>query len=99
MSEQRFFPAKVRDLLREPGQWTQNSSARDAAGQPCNGTDPLAVAWCLMEAIDCCYPEDAQGEIYNKLYDAIDGQSLLRWNDMLERTFADMRTLVERLDI
>lgn len=98
-------PAKIRDLLTDKSKWTQNLYSRDAAGNSVMPSDYLKrtpVSFCLRGAAYWCYGE---GERYNaidqRLRDemARRGFSLTKWNDHPQRTFEEVRALVEELDI
>lgn len=54
---------------------------------------------CLLTAICRCY-EDSQVEwgIKRRVREAVNG-SLIDWNDAPERTFQEVKALVEKLDI
>ena len=100
MSEiRRLFPAKVQDLLCEPQQWTQGVWARDYQGNPCLGDLFCAECWCLMEAIICCYATREYTLVLQTVYEAIGQRNIDEWQDHPERTFAEIRALIERLDI
>ena len=40
----------VRGLLKDPRNFTRQTMARDAAGNPVHALDPAAVCWCLTGA-------------------------------------------------
>jgi hypothetical protein len=87
---------KIHELLSDETKWTQNVHARDKDGHPLWSSHPQAVCWCLMGAVDKCYPgTNRVGElIVSKIKMPID-----EWNDLLERTYEDVYSLVKNLDI
>ena len=96
----RVFPGKIRNLLCEERYWAQRAFARDALGDPCDGKGEDAVCWCLLEAIDCCYPAyEGDSIIYRIKQHLAHPDSIADWQDDPERTFAQIRALVEALDI
>ena len=92
---------KVRELLSDESKWTQNAWGRDATGRPVLWAPKTAVCWCLIGAIETCYPRPGEATpIDNKVRDAIGGGLMIsKWNDAPERTFAEVKALVERLDV
>jgi len=67
------YEGKVLELLSDPSRWTRFATARTASGEsllsvlckelkrrPTNlelTTDPRAVSWCVIGAINKCYPD------------------------------------------
>jgi len=90
---------KIRELLSDESKWTKGASTRDVAGRPVNPLDTAAVCWCLDGAAEKC----AVG--FNEYRDVMDtlAEKLkpapYKWNDAKQRSFADVRLLVEKLDI
>ena len=87
---------KIKDYLTEE-KWTQGAYYRDKDG---NGIFPKGEAekCCLMGAVFICYPVDDWQRIEGKII-PYTGPHVVDWNDDPERTFSDVRDLVERLDI
>lgn len=90
---------KVKDLLNSRARWTRGKCARDKHGHGVEPLSPRACRWCLIGAIDKCYPED-NGQIFRKIVDGISpvtGECLSGWNDRVG--FEQVRDLVRRLDV
>jgi len=93
---------KISELLTDESKWCKVGQATDSNGNrvPWNSSD--AVAWSLLSAISNCYT----GEEYYAIRDAValevtgraDG-SLIPWNSAPERTFADIKALITKLNI
>lgn len=101
---------KIRELYSDPSKWTKRAYARDPEGEPDFPRSQYAVCWCLDGAIELCYPSGAvRDPIYEKVgcilaphwaNDRIrQTMEIQRWNDAKERTFEDVKRLVEGLDI
>lgn len=76
---------KIRDLLTDPSKWCQGAMARDINGFGCLSDDPVAAKWCLAGAA-------------NKVGVCL-SLDIITWNDAPGRTFAEVRELIEKLDI
>ncbi len=104
---------KIRDLYSDPSNWTPGGFARNAAGDlvwlPLMDT---AVCWCLGGAIHACYPNPTeQDAIYDRIARHLksrmppacrvveDHSNVHMWNDSATRTFAEVKAVVEELDI
>lgn len=95
---------KVRELLSDKSKWTKRWYARTKDGFKTNATSKDAVSFCLLGAIEKCYgteffcnlPNDVKGKLYERFGSASKPSS---WNDANERTFEEVKTLVDELDI
>ena len=100
---------KVRELLTDESKWTQGREAIRPDGDVVSFTlasDPQAIAWCLTGALDRCY---CFGEEWAHAIDAViryigtskieKRMAIAEWNDAPARTFADVKALVDELDI
>jgi hypothetical protein len=88
----------VGKLLSDESKWTKGAYARDKDGVEGTKSFKAAVCWCLSGAIIHCYRLDASrflGVIQRRLNVAF----IADWNDAPERTFAEVRALVEELGI
>ena len=92
---------KVKELLTGPEKWVKYVYAVDATGASVEPIDPRATAFCLRGAIRHCYPSPEQHKPIERMaYSSIQAfVCLVEWNDAPERTFADVRKLIEELDI
>ena len=100
---------KVQDILTDKSKWTQHTYARDKYGNRVATGDEKATCWCLAGAIakatglDIVEAEDASPQaiaIREKLsFQNPDIHYYQGWNDDPERTFAEVRALIEELDI
>lgn len=91
---------KVKELLSDSSKWIQGANARDRNGRKIAPESPYAICWCLFGAIVRCYAYCPDQCIKVANHILVEYQMLLpKWNDAPERTFADIKELVERLDI
>ncbi len=100
---------KVRDLLTDESKWVRGIYALDERGNGLKSTDPRAVCWCLLGAINKCYGHDlvAQDMVQHLVLERIQPgisdpsgrTSISGFNDSRNTTFAEIRKLVEELDI
>ena len=93
----------MQELLTTEDQWTQGAYARDAEGRACAVGYTFVCRWCLVGAIHRCYPQDLGLAVIAAITDAMGlynlMDNLVEWNDEPERTFAEVRELIERLDV
>lgn len=91
---------KIKELLTDESKWTQNAFGRDAEGLACFSGDPDAVCWCLLGAMTVCYPNSyIRAEIIRKIHKHLLNNTVFNFNDAPERTFEDIKKLVNDLDI
>jgi len=90
---------KVRDLLSYKSKWTKRFYARDENGITVNWSSRKAVKFCLVGAIGRCYKSDDYFIILEAVRASIVEDNVATWNDLPERTFADIRAVIEALDI
>lgn len=91
---------KVRELFTDESKWTQGHAARNEKGERVWYKSPEACCWCLVGAINKCYVPAIRPEIFEKISDYINSRAGISvWNDAPERTFAEVKALVEKLDI
>ena len=80
--------------------WTQGAMARDADGEPCSVMAVKAVAWCSDGAVKYAAEDDAAWwEALKRLSAAAglrDSNELIIWQDVAERTHAEMLELFDR---
>lgn len=99
---------KMYELLDKPEKWTQGFIARDESSNPTAPLDDYAVCWCLLGALDKCYPrhylevrkinkttECRLSEAIRKKY----SKSLVQFNDNPNTTFDQVRSILLELDI
>lgn len=93
---------KIRELLSDESKWTQGSEAKGVDGFEVSSRGPHAVRFCLIGAMERCYgllADDEYMHILERIMVDAGSGDIAHWNDAPERTFADVRALVERLDI
>ena len=93
---------KIRELLTDESKWIKGCFAQDKRGEPVGTNSFGAVSWCLIGAVEKCYPDREENtriryKIINHLrkFDLGD----VEFNDNRNTTFEKIRTLVETLDI
>lgn len=90
---------KVRDLLTDESKWTKSLYARDRDGFATDCDSLTATCWCLDGAMQRCY---GLTQDYNLAFVCVARRiksGVVAWNDAPERTFGEVRALVEELDI
>lgn len=92
----------VNELLNDPGRWVQHVVARTSDGRPCGMFDAEAACWCITGAIHYCYanPDErdkALDRVWRVLPLSVD--DLVLWNDHPQRTFREIRFLIEQANI
>jgi hypothetical protein len=90
---------KVSQLLSSPARWTRGAAARTSSGDGTSPHDPKACRWCLIGAVQKCYPRDA-GRIaaWNAIFAAIGKViRLSQFNDA--NKFADIRRIVRKAKV
>jgi hypothetical protein len=98
------FEMKVRELLSGPEKWTKRENARNKERLRCRESDPEAVCWCLIGAVNYCYGAcSLQAQTIRKSLRAMVGAKTVAgicdWNDAHERKFEEVKALVDELDI
>lgn len=89
---------KVKDLLTTEETWVKRGYAKTDRGYNTYPTSNNAASWCLRGAIIYCYPVDETLQIFERVRAKI-RIKLTEWNDAPTRTFAEVRQLIEELDI
>jgi hypothetical protein len=88
---------KVRDeVLTSPDRWAQGANARTSDGSNIDPTHIAACCWCLNGAI---VVGGYECDLYRNVYLAVagrHGRTISEWNDASERTFDDVRSLLDR---
>lgn len=94
---------KVRELLTDENKWCKESLAFDKNECALDPRDEEAVSFCLDGAVIKCYSSNDKWQILGKILKHIHKKKnkihIHEWNDAPERTFADVKQLVEELDI
>ena len=91
---------KVKELLSDESKWCQGPIARSLSGRSVSYNNPNAVCWCLWGALHKCYPDENQFlTVRRKVKRYIRGDFVTDWNEDRRRTFAEVKALVEELDI
>lgn len=96
---------KMHELLTDASRWTQGTNARDRQGRETLVWMPGACQWCLLGALRHCYGDVnaiRADQVLARIKRAIGiapGTALWDWNDAPDRKFADVRTLLLRLDV
>jgi hypothetical protein len=96
---------KIRELLTDESKWTQGAFAETETGHPVDYDDESAAKFCIVGAVRKCYGRgDEATTVFRKVKDEVQRvhgglERLAAWNDDDRRTFAEVKALVERLDI
>lgn len=92
---------KIQELLSSPEKWTKGLNAKDKQNNCVSPWSENAVCWCIYGAILKCYSESLKTteEMVEKATYASGWQVLSAWNDAPERTFEEVKALIEKLDI
>lgn len=101
---------KVHELLSDSTKWIQNCSARNSFGAETDPSEADAVCWCLVGAVIKCYDSKLSTNYNENMYPILNiykiiekeipnGYTIPYWNDLKERTYEEVYTLVKRLDI
>lgn len=89
---------KVKELFTDESRWIQHYVAKDVYGRPCSVTGN-AASFCLLGAVSRCYVNDDWRRVMDKIKLHIMVESITVWNDSPERTFEEVKKLVNELDI
>jgi hypothetical protein len=91
---------KVRELLSDESKWTQGVSSRTGSGTKVAHNSPNAKSWCLYGAAIKCYESPLEiGYVLSRIAETIGSWCIADWNDAPDRTFGDVKNLVEKLNI
>lgn len=93
---------KIKELYTDESKWTHGANARDTNGAPVLTHSQRACKWCLLGAIMYCYEDTGEyDKITDFVYTALPEYefNITGWNDDSARTFAEVKELVEHLDI
>lgn len=93
---------KVRELLSDKSKWTKGKFARDSSGSCSPILDSTATAFCLAGAAFHCYSHPLSSITFNEIWSILWSRlktTPTTWNDSPERTFEEVKALVEELDI
>ncbi len=82
------------ERLSRTGAWTQHATARDFAGREVEGSDKVAMSWCICAAVDV---EAAGLGEYDRALEPLGGdKAAIDFNDALERTQEEVVAFVLR---
>jgi hypothetical protein len=99
---------KVRELLTDESKWTQWAFARDEKKLPIYSSQLFTMpctSYCLWGAIKVCYgtqPGGLDSDLSLRVRKRVQGKvemPIEDWNDDENRTFEQVKALVEELDI
>jgi hypothetical protein len=98
---------KIKELFDHRSKWTQLAYARDNQGMPCKVQSDDTVSWCMIGAINLCYPEyEANKHITSRVTDYIaesnypsENRSIMVWNDYEKREYQEVIDLITDLNI
>lgn len=99
---------KIRELFSDETKWTKGTNARNSFNDPVSPHDLVAAEkYCLQGAVIKCYgfvDRNIYKLMKNRLLKINDVEGdgpdeVVAWNDAPERTFEEVKKLVEELDI
>ena len=93
---------KAYEILCDESKWTRGVLARDFRGVSVSATSIAATCFCVVGAVHLAYEDQEAGALVEKLHVAamqFGHRSAGQWNDAPERTFAEVRDLLVKLDI
>ena len=90
---------KISELLTDETKWCKMACAKDKDGNLVNELSDTAVKWSLHGAIWKCHSDNNMMKVIIKIHDYMGEKYLWQWNDAPERTFEDVRKLIEELNI
>lgn len=105
---------KIKELFSDMKKWCKDWMAKDSSGFGLTtARNSNAVRWCLLGAVEKCYPQRDWLKILRKICSYIEAdigydkkptkamcfKLISRWNDSTRRTYKDVKKLVEDLDI
>jgi hypothetical protein len=100
---------KAKELLDDASKWTQGVLARDSESRGCYPVSPEAMSWCVVGALCRIYEDERKlldaihlvGKAIADLYDynQLTVDEIEDWNDDPERTFDDVRKVLETADV
>jgi hypothetical protein len=99
---------KAHELLSSPESWCQEAPAKDARGNKLAASDPNAVKWCVLGAIQMIYPPPQWGEAMDPVLRALSVSKealarmtktdkaccLMEWNDDPQSTFTEIKNIL-----
>ncbi len=88
---------KVKELLTDKTKWIKGYYAVNKAGDFVSQHSDEATCWCLVGAIYRCYPGVGREHVLDTVHSRIGNITI--WNDSTERTFQNIKDLVNSLDI
>lgn len=89
---------KIKDLLTDESKWTKGADARSEHSNFVMPESAFATCWCLRGLVYKCYEGEEAYSVICKINNKLD-TAICVWNDAPERTFAEVKALVEELDI
>lgn len=99
---------KIKELFNDDSKWCKDALATNIDNDIVDPNSPTATRWCLAGAIFKCYPPERRNEIEQRIRIRIGMSFNLRsgdkvpislWNDDKDRTFEQIKDLIESLDI
>ena len=89
---------KAQDILTDESKWCKNYLGMTPDGLGVRECHPKAVSFCLIGAIFKAYHCNSV-YVVDRVRNHLGTSSVAKWNNEPERTFAQVRALIEELDI
>lgn len=89
---------KIKELFLDKSKWTKGALFRNEKGEAVSMCSK-ATKYCLAGVIQQCYTNRIERWDIEKKIEKEIGCYVVSWNDDPERTFEEVKELVERLDI
>jgi hypothetical protein len=95
---------KMREILNSEKRWTQGAVARDEFGRITYWNSASAVQFCVLGALWNCYSPERDIKAWRMAWQRIEAElgrdvNLDEWNDNPNRTFGDIKALLEKTDL
>lgn len=98
---------KVKELLSDPAKWTKNTHARAADGSCVTERDVRAVCFCMLGAINKCYPSFEEGRLRDRVERRVLSyiellypfDDIASFNDCETITHSDVMRVLEKADV
>jgi len=90
----------LQKLFSKKKNWTQEAYARNAKGDIVTPLSKDAVCWCLMGAMQKCYPSAKKRfRVLDRIKSLLPGGRMVCFNDRQDQTIKGIRRLVKQANV